>query len=143
MSAPGIQLSSQPALTYFHPTIQEYLQSIKEAVISNNLPAARQAFAQLTKAIPSSVQSGSGETNEFASRISEGMRALGQALETSDLATAQQAVGGLRTSLQSMSDAHSSQPQGAAEESASGNTSDVSPGDGGIAGGGINLNVRA
>jgi hypothetical protein len=78
MSAPGIQLNSTPHLIYVQPTIQQYLQGIKEALVSNNLPAARQAFTQLTKAVPSS-SSGSGEpTSEFATRISQGLQA-GQA----------------------------------------------------------------
>jgi len=76
MSAPGIQLSSQPYLTYFQPTIRQYLQSIKDAVVSNNLPAARQAFTQLSKAIPSPAQGNSGETHEFAVRISQGVQDL-------------------------------------------------------------------
>jgi|SRR5271166_67375 len=140
MSAPGIQLSSQPYLTYFQPTIRQYLQSIKDAVVSNNLPAARQAFTQLSKAIPSPAQGNSGETHEFAVRISQGVQDLGQALEAGDLGAAQHAVGGLRTEIQSISDAQSRKQESVAEETAS---STGPAEDGSIAGGGTNLNVRA
>ena len=103
MSAPGIQLNSTPQLIYVQPTIQQYLQGIKEALVSNNLPAARQAFTQLTKAVPSS-SPGSGEpTSEFATRISQGLQAVGNALAAGDLAGAGQAVTELRQNIQSAS----------------------------------------
>jgi hypothetical protein len=140
MSAPGIQLNSEPHLPQVQPTVRQYLQSIKDAVASNNLSAAQQAFAQLTKALPFPAQATSGETNEFATHISQGMQALGQALETGDLAAAQQAVGGLRTNMPSVPDAQA-QRQSVATEPASEIGSDVSSEDGSSAG--PNLNVRA
>jgi|SRR5271165_4499076 len=135
MSAPGIQLSSEPQFTYFQPTIRQYLQGIRDAVGSNNLAAARQAFAQLTKAVPAPTQGVSGKADELAARVGQGMQALGQALETSDLAAAQQAVAGLRTSFQSISDEPVQNQRSVAEESGSSN--------GAGSDGGPNLSVRA
>ena len=85
MSAPGIQLDSEPHLTHFQPTIRQYLQRIKEAVMSNNLPAAQQAFAQLRKSIPFPAQGSGGQRNELATRMNEGVQALGRALEAGEL----------------------------------------------------------
>jgi len=136
MSAPGIQLSSEPQLTYFQPTIRQYLQGIRDAVGSNNLAAARQAFAQLTKAVPAPTQGVSGKADELAARVGQGIQALGQALETSDFAAAQQAVAGLRTSFQSISDEPVQKQAIVAEESGSSNGAGVSDG-------GPNLSVRA
>jgi len=139
MSAPGIQLSSEPYRTYFQPTIRQYLQGIKDAIASNNLPAAQQAFADLRKAIPSPAQGTSGHANELATSVGQGLQALGQALETGDLTAAHEAVGGIRANIQSMSEG---QPLKAAIESASG-VSDASPAEGTISEGGPHLNVRA
>jgi hypothetical protein len=125
MSAAGIQLSSAPSLTYFQPTVRQYLQSIRDAVAFNHLSAAQQAFAQLAKVIPVSAQVAEGQTGELAGRINQGMQALGQALETGDLTAAQHAVAGIRTNVQSMSKQAPPQPDGATSES------------------GSNLNVRA
>jgi len=125
MSAPGIQLSSEPSLTYFQPTVRQYLQSIREAVAFNHLSAAQQAFAQLAKVIPVSAHLAEGQTGELAGRINQGMQALGQALDSGDLTAAQHAVAGIRTNVQSMSDEQAPKPDGAGSES------------------GSNLNVRA
>jgi hypothetical protein len=119
MSAPGIQLNSEPHLTFVQPTIQQYLQGIKEAVMSNNLPAAQQAFAQLQKAVPSPSQESGGHSNAFAVRISQGVQAVGNALEAGDLPGAEQALGELRQSFQSASDRQASQQQSVAAESVS------------------------
>lgn len=140
MSAPGIQLSPEPHLTYFQPTIRQYLQSIKDAVASNNLPAAQQAFAQLAKAVPAPAR-GSSATNEIAARISQSMQTLGQALETSDLAAAQQAIAGLHRNIQSMSDHQGGEQASVTVEPGAG--SEVSSIDGGILDAGSGLNVRA
>jgi|SRR5580658_36108 hypothetical protein len=99
MSAPGIQLNSTPHLIYVQPTLQQYLQGIKEAVISNNLPAAQQAFTQLTKAVSS--QGSGDQSNELATRISQGLQAVGNALAAGDLSGAGQAVTELRQNIQS------------------------------------------
>jgi hypothetical protein len=119
MSAPGIQLNSQPHLTFVQPTIQQYLQGIREAVMSNNLPAAQQAFAQLQKAIPSPSQESGGQSNAFAARISQAVQAVGKALDAGDLSGAEQAVGELRQSFQSVSDRQANQLQRVAAESVS------------------------
>jgi hypothetical protein len=119
MSAPGIQLNSEPQLSYFQPTIQQYLQGIKEAVMSNNLPAAQQAFAQLQKAVPALAQTSGGQSNAFAARISEGVQAVGTALAAGDLSGAEQAVSQLRQSFQSAPDRQAGQQQSVAAESVS------------------------
>jgi hypothetical protein len=139
MSAPGVQLSSEPYLTYFQPTIRQYLQGIRDAVASNNLPAAQQAFTQLAKVIPSPAPGTRVQTNEFAARISQGVQVLGEALQTGDLSAAQQAIAGLRVNIQSMSDEQGHRQQSVGTGVASDNGSDVSPTDGS----GLNLNVRA
>ena len=126
MSAPGIQLNSAPLITYFQPSIRQYLQNIKEAVMSNNLPAARQAFAQLTKAVPTSSQGSGAQANELAARVSQGLHALGSALNAGDLSRASQAVGELRQNIQSASDRQAEQPRTVVTESPSQNGSDVS-----------------
>ncbi len=127
MSAPGVQLNSAPHLTYFQPTIQQYLQSVKEAVMSNDLPAARQAFTQLTKAVP--LPSRGAQASEVATRISQGLQAVGNALEAGDLSAAGQAVGELRQNLQSAPNSPADQQQSAVAESPSRDASDVSPSD--------------
>lgn len=138
MSAPGVQLSSEPQFTYFQPTIREYLQSIRDAVGTNNLAAARQAFAQLTKVVPAAVQGATDNANELAAHVGQGMQALGHALETSDLEGAQYAVAGLRTSIQSMSEEQVQKQSSVAAEAGSSGETAVSARDGGP-----NLNVRA
>ena len=114
MSAPGIQLNSTPHLIYVQPTIQQYLQGIKEAVISNNLPAAQQAFTQLTKAVSLSVQASGQQanSNELAPRISQGLQAVGNALAAGDLSGAGQAVTELRQNFQSAPAAQANQQAG-------------------------------
>jgi len=140
MSAPGIQLNSTPHLIYVQPTIEQYLQGIKEAVISNNLPAAQQAFTQLTKAVPSS--QGSGEqANELATRISQGLQAVGNALAAGDLSGAGQAVSELRQNIQSASAGQADQ-QPAVTTSPSLSGSDVSSSDNSSSDPGPNLSVR-
>jgi hypothetical protein len=142
MSAPGIQLNSQPHLTYFQPSIPQYLQSIKEALMSNNLPAARQAFAQLKKAIPSPSQASGGRTNEVGAGIGQGLHAVGKALEAGDLSGAEQAVGELRQHFPAASDGQPHPQQGIAAESTANNAPDVSSEDGSSSDSGPNLNVR-
>jgi soluble cytochrome b562 len=135
MSAPGIQLILESHVTYFQPTIREYLQGIRDAVASNNLSAARQAFAQLAKAIPVSAQRAGGRANELPTHMSQGMQLLGRALDASDLAAVQHAVVELRASIQSMSDEHGHQGPV--------NASDAFAVDGGVSDTGHSLNVKA
>jgi hypothetical protein len=142
MSAPGIQLNSQPNLTYFQPSIPQYLQSIKEALMSNNLPAARQAFAQLKKAIPAPSQGSGGQSNEIAARLSEGLDALGKALAAGDLPAAQQAVGEFRQNIQSASDGVANAQRSTVAEPVSSHGSGASSGDSGSSDLGSKLNVR-
>jgi hypothetical protein len=141
MSAPGIQLNSEPQLTYVQPTLRQYLQSIKEAVMSNNLPAAQQAFAQLQKALPFASQGSGGQANEAATRISQGVLAVGNALEAGDLSGAEQAIGELRQNIQSASDGQAGQQKSVAGPVSS-NGLEVSPEDGNNSDSGPKLNVR-
>jgi hypothetical protein len=143
MSAPGIQLSSQPLVTYFRPTIRQYLQGIKDAVALNNLPAARQAFAQLTKAVPSAAQRTSAQASELPTRVAQNMQALGSALEAGDHSAVQQAVAELRANLQSMSDEQGQQRQSAAAEPVAASGSEGAHADGSISEAGPNLSVKA
>ncbi len=101
MSASGVQLSSDAHLAYFHPTIREYLQSIRTAVVSNNLPEAQQALARLKKAIPSSAQTTNAQNSETAIRLRAGVQAVAKALEAGDLPGAELAVANLHKDMQS------------------------------------------
>lgn len=132
MSANGIQLNSEVHLQYFHPTIGEYLQSIKDAAVSNNLSAAHQAFALLRKSLQSPMQ---GRTTEPATRIRQGLQDAGKALETGDLSGAAQAIGELQQNIQSMSEGQAQQQ----DTTASG--ADASSVGGSDLRVGINLNV--
>ena len=104
MSTTGVQLNSQAQFTYFHPTIREYLQGVREGLSSNNLAAAQRDFARLNKALQSSTGDGASAS---ASLISQGLQALGKALEAGDLSGAAQALGELPP-IQSVPEAPSS-----------------------------------
>lgn len=125
MSATGTQLSPEPQFTYFHPTIQEYWRSVETAVVSKNLPAAQQAFAQLTKALQFPAQ---GQPSELANRISQGLQNVGKALEAGDLAGAARAISELPRKAPSIPEGQAQQ-QGVAGGSASSDDAVVSPGD--------------
>jgi hypothetical protein len=142
MSAPGIQLNSEPQLTHFQPTIRQYLQSVVEAVMSNNLPAAQQAFAQLTRNIPSPAAASGSQKTELATRVQQGVQVLGKALETGDLSAAQQAVGELGAGIPSVFDGPGGPKQSVPSEPAVGNVSSVPLVEDSSPGRGSNLNVR-
>ena len=142
MSASGVQLSSDAHLAYFHPTIREYLQSIRTAVVSNNLPEAQQALARLKKAIPASAQTTNAQNSETATRLSAGVQAVAKALEAGDLPGAELAVANLHKDMQSTSEAQV-QPQNAKPEPPSGSGADVSSGAGDNTALGPILNVTA
>jgi hypothetical protein len=125
MSTTGVQLNSQAQFTYFHPTIREYLQGVREGLSSNNLAAAQRDFARLNKALQSSTADGASAS---ASLISQGLQALGKALEAGDLSGAAQALGELPP-IQSVPEAPSSTV--------------VSLSDGGDVDTGTSLNVKA
>jgi hypothetical protein len=138
-------LNSTPQLIYVQPTIQQYLQGIKEALVSNNLPAAQQAFTQLTKAVPSSSPASGEPTSEFATRISQGLQAVGNALAAGDLSGAGQAVTELRQNIQSAPAGQSDQqPAVTTSPSLSGSdaSSDVSSSDHSSPDAGPSLSVR-
>lgn len=125
MSTTGVQLNSQAQFTYFHPTIREYLQGVREGLSSNNLAAAQRDFARLNKALQSST---ADVASASASLISQGLQALGKALEAGDLSGAAQALGELPP-IQSVPEAPSSTV--------------VSLSDGGDVDTGTSLNVKA
>ncbi len=122
MSAIGTQLNPEPQLTHFHPTLREYLQSLKTALAAKDLPAAQQAHAQLTKTVQSAAQ---GQTGETAIRTHRGLQDVGKALEAGNIPGAAQAVDELPQDFRSIFAAGQAQPQDVAEL-ASGNSSDVS-----------------
>jgi len=142
MSAPGVQFNSEGHVAYFHPTVRQYLQGIRDALASDNLPVAQQAFAQLTKTISLPGHGIIGQTGELTARVSEAMGVLGTALEAGDFSAARQAVGQLRVSAQSVADEQARKQQATPDERVSANGSDVSAGDS-ISQGGPTLNVRA
>lgn len=143
MSAPGIQLNLEPHLTLFQPSIRQYVQSVVEAVVANNLPAARQAFTHLAKAVPSTLTASSGQGTDQATRIQRGVQALGRALETGELGAARQAAGELGVNIQPTFDGQGGPQQSAASEPVSGAGSDATAAEITVQDGGSNLNVRA
>ncbi len=142
MSAPGIQLKPETHLPLVQPTIRQYLQSIKEAVMANNLPAAQKAFVQLQKATASANPASAGQPNAFAARISRGVEAIGSALEAGDLPGVEQALGEFRQNSASLTGSRASQPEGTAPEPVSDNSLDVESEDDSSSNSGTNLNAR-
>jgi len=119
MSAPGIQLNSAPQISYFQPDVRQYLQKIEQAVTSNNLPAARQAFASLSKAVqsPATANRVQGQREEHAAQsVSNNLQGLGQALDAGDLHEAGRVLQGLQQNLkaraqESASNAPAAEPE--------------------------------
>jgi hypothetical protein len=102
MSAPGIQLNSEPHLPHFQPTVRQYVLGIQEAVASNRLPVAQQLLTRLSKAI-STAGPGNADSAEAAARIQQSVQALGKALQAGDVAAAQASVRELRQNVQGVS----------------------------------------
>ena len=137
MSTPGVQLNSEPHLTHFPPSIRQYLQGVEEALTSNNLPAAQQAFAQLKRTIPLSSQAGGGrQTNELALHISESLAVVGKSLSAGDLSGAAEAFGKIHQNLQAYSSQQSHEKSVSVEPAVS------SPSQDGDSESGASLNVR-
>jgi len=97
MSAPGIQLHSEPRVTYFEPNISQYLQRLEQAVVSNNPPVARQAFEQLDRSVRSLPSAAQPST-----QLAEKLQNLGQTLESGDATAARQAVEEFRQQFTSL-----------------------------------------
>ena len=135
MSAPGIQLKSETHLPLVQPTIRQYLQGIKEAVITNNLPAAQKAFAQLQKTTSTLAHSNVGQQNAVASPHFSGLAAIGTSLESGDLAGVEQALDKYFPALRS------SQQDATVPESAQTSAPDVPSEDDGNTNSGKNLNA--
>jgi len=97
MSAPGIQLSSDARVTYFEPSVRQYLQKIEQEVASNNLPAAQKAFEQLDKTVRNSAPASAKKAaDEPSAQVIDNLQSIGKALQSGDVSGAAQAVGALR-----------------------------------------------
>lgn len=100
MSAPGIQLGSAGRLTFFEPSVRQYLQQVEQAVVSQNLTAAQQAFAQLEQRVraltPSTVRT---SASQFPVRSVGELGNVGAALESGDLSAAGRALAELREKI--------------------------------------------
>ena len=100
MSAPGIQLSSEAQFTYFEPSVRQYLQNVEQAVVSQNVATARQAFSQLDRTVRAAALS---SARVFGSQHSEQvishLQTVGAALESGDLPAAGRALNELQQHL--------------------------------------------
>jgi hypothetical protein len=143
MSVPGIQLDSAPYFSYFQPNVRQYLQGIKEAVISGNLPEAQQAFDRLNSLVPASPDPASGRTTELTNQITLGLQTLGNALDGGELPAARQAVEDLSQSFQSISHVQAGQQANAPAEPALPTGTDGSGGESESSSSGPVLNVVA
>jgi hypothetical protein len=78
MHTNGIQLNSESPLQYFHPTLDEYWQYIKDAVASNNWSAAQQAFALVREFMRSAAHGQTGAPvvpiNQSLENVAKGKR---------------------------------------------------------------------
>ncbi len=93
MAAPGIQLNSQIQLTYFQPTVDQYVEKIKQAVASQDKTAAEQALEQLEKAVPGAGQTGgNGSASGASGKVTTALQYVRSAIEGSDFPTAGLAV---------------------------------------------------
>lgn len=99
MHTNGIQLNSESPLQYFHPTLDEYWQNIKDAVASNNWSAAQQAFALVREFMRSAAH---GQTGAPVVPINQSLENVAKALETGDLSAAASAITDLQENMQSM-----------------------------------------
>jgi hypothetical protein len=125
MSAPGIQLSSDARVTFFEPSVRQYLQKIEQEVASNNLPAARRTFEQLDKTVRSSASPGTNNAaNQPSAQVIENLQNVGKALESSDLQGAAQAVGALRQQLSVPSIGEQDGEENSSDQTAAGVTED-------------------
>jgi hypothetical protein len=141
MSVPGIQLDSAPYFTYFQPNVRQYLQEIKETVMSGKLPEAQQALARLKSIVPSTAELGSGQTTDLAHQMSLGLQAVGNALDAGQLPAARQAIEELGQSFQAMSDLRVGQTPIASPEPALPASTDISVGNSDSSNAGPILNV--
>jgi RNA 3'-terminal phosphate cyclase len=110
MAAPGVQLNSDKHLEYFEPTVDQYVKKLEQAVASRDLSAAKQALANLDKAVTTKQRSSSqGAGVQDSQQAGTPMAAVSSALENGDFTSAEGAVSELRKSLSS---AHGVQPEG-------------------------------
>lgn len=139
MSAPGIQLGSEPHFSYFQPDVREYLQKLEQAVVSNNLAAARHAYAQLQKSVDPSTPHATNRLGAQASaQVSAELQTIGKALESGQLSEAGDALRELRKTMTAnqvppQSRTSESEPANGETASETEHSSDSRP----------NLNVRA
>jgi len=100
MAAPGVQLNSEKHLEYFEPTVDQYVKKLEQALASKDLSAARQAHANLDRAMTAVHGSNSQATGgQDSPQVSAALEDVGTALENGDLTSADSAVGELRNNL--------------------------------------------
>lgn len=143
MAAPGVQFNSEMHLTYFEPTVDQYVKKLGQALASGDMAAAQQALANLDKAITTAPRSsGEGIGLQSSQQVSANLKNMGSALQTGDLTAAEGALGELRNELSSAR-SNSLDGTGYVGQSPSTNPGDVeSPPEGGQDGSG-KVDLRA
>ena len=119
----GIGPTSQTQLTYVEPSLREYLQNIRTAISSNDLPVAQQALALRSKATQSSA---SGETSPHATGVSQDLQSVGKALEAGDLSGTAQASDEFHQNTESISEVDTGQQAPVPESAPTKNTDTIS-----------------
>jgi len=121
MSTVGIQLNSEPQLAVFQPDVRQYLHKIQQAVLANDLPAARQAFAALAKSSNVTASSTGVRTQNPEDKQNQHIQALGRALQDGDPSEVSSAVEQLGQTL-AASGVATSQPAPSADSQTPGNS---------------------
>ena len=97
--AARVQLDPGIHLGYFEPTVDQYLKKIQQAVTTQDLSAAQQAFARLEKKMSTSAQPATGTGSQPSAQLLGDLGNIGAALGSGDLALAGQALNDLRNSF--------------------------------------------
>jgi len=95
--AAGVQFNSNVHLTYFQPTVDQYLKKIQEALAANDVQGAQTALAQLKKAAISAGHATADGISTSQQRTAN-LNDIGAALDSGDVAWAERAVNDLRAS---------------------------------------------
>lgn len=96
MSAPDIQLYPSAQTKYFEPDVRTYIQKVEQAVVSNNFPAARQAFEQLDKSVRESKARGGKAEIRRSPEVTQSLGDVSEALKEGDAHAATSALARLR-----------------------------------------------
>jgi len=126
--ATAVQLSSGVHLTYFQPTVDQYLKKVEQAIASGDLESAKQALAQLKKAVSGADKAGDGSGHPTG-HSGANMQDVNAALGSGDLAWAERAVNDLRQTL-SMADPRQTTGESGGDAASSGAQGDSSETDG-------------